>query len=84
MLLAGCGAIAVASKEDDLILVALEQLVLLGQAGEDIGQQQVVVGVVGVGEGGGVEDEDGPPLGRGQRRAVEYGRGNLGQIARVV
>jgi hypothetical protein len=84
MLLASCGAVAVASKEDDFIFISLEQFVFFGQTGEDIGQEQVVVGVVRVWEGSSIEDEDGPPLLRRQGRAVEDRGGNLGQVVRIV
>lgn len=82
--LLGCGRrVAISCKKHDLVLEPLEQLVFLGEARQDVGQERVVVGFVRVREGSGVEDEDRPALLGRQGRAVEHRSSHLGQVARV-
>ena len=80
VLLGGDRAIAVACKEDDLVFVALQQVVLLRQACEDIGKQLVEVGVVCVWKGSSIENEHGPSFLGGNGAAVENGSSGLGQV----
>jgi len=77
-------AVAISGEEDNLVLVSLQQVVLLGQPRQDVGQQRVEVGLVGVGHGGGIEDEDGPPFFGRKGRAVQYRCCGLCHLCRVV
>lgn len=85
VLLAACCALGIAAgEEDDLVLGSAEQLLLTRQAGEHVGQEGVEVGLVGIGQGGGVEDVDGQAGVGGDGRAVEDAGGGLGQLVVVV
>ena len=76
--------VSVSRKEDDLVLVALQQVVLFGQAGEDIGQERVEVRLVRVGHGCRVQNEDGPALPGRHRRAVQNGSRSLCHVGRII
>jgi hypothetical protein len=83
VLLGGGPVVPVAGEEDDLVLVALQQVVLFGQPREHVRQEHVEVGLVRVGHGGRVEDEDGAALARRNRRAVQNRRRRLRHVGRV-
>lgn len=84
MLLRRSPIIPITSKEHNLILVSLQQVVLFGQSCEHVGQERVEVGFVGVGHGSCIQDEDGPSFSGRYRRTVENGSRGLGHIGVVV
>jgi hypothetical protein len=84
MLLGRGSIVSVPCEEDNLVFVALEQIVLFGQAGKYVGKERVEVGFVRVGHGGRIEDEDRPALLGRDWRAVEDRGCGFGHVCRVV
>jgi hypothetical protein len=84
VLLSGRPVVPVSSEEDDFVLISLQQVVLFGQPGEHVRQEQVEVGLVGVGHGSRIEDEDRASLLRRNRRAIQNRRCSFRHIGRIV
>lgn len=79
-----CALGVAACEEDDLVFGAAEQLLLSGQAGQDVGEQAVEVGLVDIGQSGGVQNVDREAGVGGDGSAVENASGDSGQIVIVV
>ena len=73
-----------ASKEDHLVTLPTDELLLVRQPRQYVGQEGVIVHLLGVGKGRCIEHVDGETVLRRQRREMQNPRGELGEIGGVV